>query len=1072
MTGIRFIPRSLHIALFLSCVLLSFCADVCAQVAGGTIVGAVTDSAGSAIPGATLSVRDTAKGETRTLTSNGDGFYTAPNLVPSRYQVTASAPSFAPRAADITVTVGENLVLNFSLKAGTVNQKIEVTDVTTSVELGSATISDVVNGETIRELPLNGRSWTDLATLQPGVAAVETQASYTQGAQRGNRGFGAQISISGGRPGQNNYRLDGISINDYSNSGPGSVIGVNLGVDAIQEFSVITSAASAEYGKTSAGVINSTTRSGTNEFHGSVYEFIRNSALDTRNYFDSTNIPPFKRNQFGASAGGPILRDRTFIFGDYEGIRQSLGTTNRIVVPSLNARAGILSSGNVSVDPAVSKYLGLYPTPNGGLIGSGDTGYYNFTAQQIVNENFFTARLDHKLGSHDSAFATYLFDNAPFTQPDAYNNVTQGSKTRRQVFVLEETHTFAPSFVNSVRFGLNRQAVANNDSVAAINPLAADTSLAVMPGRTAAGINIPGIDRMTGGVGASPTYYFNFTTFQGYDDAFLTRGTHALRFGIAFERFQNNLLAQSNPNGLFNYASLSKFLTNVPKSFQAGFASTLTPRNLRQILIGGYLQDDWRLRPNLTVNMGLRYEMSTVPTEVSGKLSTLRNLTDAQPHLGDPLFNNPTYRNFEPRLGLVWDPTGKGRTSIRAGGGLYDVLPLLYEFEILSALASPYFQIGATTNPVVRLGDSPTQVSTFLTSNPKSLGQTYVQPNPPRNYVGEWNVSVQQQLSNSVVATVGYIGSRGVHQPFRTEDANIVLPTSTPQGFLWPTPAGSGKQVNPNVGTIRALWWMSGSSYNALEAQLTAQLHHTLQVNSSYTFGRSIDDNSATIAGDAFGNSVPSLDWFDLHLSKGLSDFNISDIWVNSVVWEVPGPAHAPGLLGVASKGWELGGIYKFSSGLPFTPLVGGDPLGKNSSDPWDYPDRVPGCDLVNHNYRANGLLNYVNLSCFTEPSLNGSPAPTLRGNAGRNIIIGPRLSDLDFSLYKNTGIPQISERFNTQFRFEVYNILNHSNFGIPNNNNQQLYDGNYKTTGAAGVLSFPTVTSSRQLQFALKLTW
>jgi len=243
---------------------------------------------------------------------------------------------------------------------------------------------------------LNGRSWTDLATLQPGVAAIQTQQSFAAGASRGNRGFGLQETISGARPEQNNYRLDGISLNDYANGAPGSVLGGNLGVDAIEEFSVLTSNYSAEYGKTSGGVVNAVTRSGTNQFHGSVYEFLRNSALDARNFFDRGTIPPFKRNQFGASAGGPIRKDRTFIFGDYEGIRQSKGITAVDTVPSAAARVGNLSTGTVTVDPSVEKYLAFYPIPNGGTLPPGDTAIFTFAGQQIISENFFTIRLDHK----------------------------------------------------------------------------------------------------------------------------------------------------------------------------------------------------------------------------------------------------------------------------------------------------------------------------------------------------------------------------------------------------------------------------------------------------------------------------------------------------------------------------------------------------------------------------------------------------------------------------------------------------------------------------------------------------
>ena len=366
----------------------------------------------------------------------------------------------------------------------------------------------------------------------------------------------------------------------------------------------------------------------------------------------------------------------------------------------------------------------------------------------------------------------------------------------------------------------------------------------------------------------------------------------------------------------------------------------------------------------------------------------------------------------------------------------------------------------------MKLGDTPSQVAQFLTSNPATLGQTYIQPNPPRNYVMQWNLSVQQQLGSNLVASLGYVGSRGIHQPFRTEDANMVLPTATPQGYLWPSPAGSGTKVNPDAGTIRALWWMSSSSYHALEAQVAGRPLRSLQLNSSFTFGKSLDNSSATIAGDAFGNSVPSLDWFDTRLSKGPSDFNIGKVFVTNAVWEAPNPS-SKSLLAWPAKGWEIGGIYKLSSGLPFTPLVGGDPLGKNSSDPWDYPNLVAVWSILNSNYKANNALNYVNLNCFKFPVPS-----TLRGNAGRNIITGPGLSSFDFSLFKNNHITRISENFNAQFRVEIFNLPNHANFGTPSNNNQQLFDGSGNLTGAAGVLSFPTVTTSRQVQFALKLTW
>src|SRR5258706_1054153 len=467
-----------------------------AQVAGASITGTVKDASGAIIPNAQVSITDVATGVVRNVSTDAAGFYSAPNLLPGTYEVRVTATGFSTAVQKgITLTVGAQQSLPITLQVGQVSQTVEVTTEAPTVELTSSTLSAQVTGATVRELPLNGRSWTDLANLQPGVVTAESHS--LNGDQ--NRGFGAQISISGGRPQLNNYRLDGISINDYANGGPGSVLGGNLGVDAIQEFSVLTSNYSAEYGKTAGGVVNAITRSGTNQFHGSAYEFIRNSAVDARNFFDGPTVPPFKRNQFGASAGAPIRKDKTFIFGDYESIRQSLGTTTPTKVLSLPARNGILNFPNdpfppnctptsvakqcqVTVDSSVKAFLALEPPPSGPLIGDGNTAHYDFAPVQVVNENFFTIRADQNISDKDKLFGTYSFANAPSTRPDAFfGNVLLAQSDRRQIAAVEETHTFSASFVNSVRLGYNRSHTQAAGGIKAINPAAADPSLSWAP---------------------------------------------------------------------------------------------------------------------------------------------------------------------------------------------------------------------------------------------------------------------------------------------------------------------------------------------------------------------------------------------------------------------------------------------------------------------------------------------------------------------------------------------------------------------------------------------------------------
>src|SRR5215471_14934322 len=408
-------------------------ASLQAQVTGGTISGTVTDAHGKVVVNARISFANVETGVSREVTTNDEGFYSAPNLLAGSYDVKFTAPGFkTEQTSGTTLTVAASVTLDQTLRVGSVSETVSVQSEVPAVQTSSSDISAIVNATTVRELPLNGRSWTDLAELQPGVNAIHTQPDFSAGTDRGNRGFGQQLTISGARPQQNNYRLDGVSLNDYANGAPGSVLGGSLGVDAIQEFSVITSNYSAEYGKTSGGVVNAITRSGTNQFHGSAYEFLRNSALDARNYFDDPTapIPPFKRNQFGRTVGGPIFKNRTFFFADFEAIRQSKGITTFTTVPSQAARNGTLCSAPddpanpctptpVAVDPNAQAYFTFYHLPSAPLTGSnGAIGIYTFAGQQVVNENFFTTRIDHKFSENNSLFGTYMYDRTPYTSPD------------------------------------------------------------------------------------------------------------------------------------------------------------------------------------------------------------------------------------------------------------------------------------------------------------------------------------------------------------------------------------------------------------------------------------------------------------------------------------------------------------------------------------------------------------------------------------------------------------------------------------------------------------------------------
>ena len=1085
---------------------ICFLAPANAQVAGGNLSGTISDPSGRLVPQALVAIQNVETGITTTVTTNSDGYYTAANLHPGEYQVTVSAKGFATEVRKgISLSVGAQQVIDLTLQVeSAAHTVVEVTTEAPAVQLASSDISAVVNATTVRELPLNGRSWTDLAALQPGVDTIQTQPTFAVGADRGNRGFGQQLTISGARPQQNNYRLDGVSLNDYANGAPGSVLGGNLGVDAIQEFSVLTSNYSAEYGKTSGGVVNAITRSGTNAFHGSAYEFLRNSALDARNFFEDPTAPkaPFKRNQFGGAVGGPIIKNRTFFFADFEAIRQSKGIAVVDTVPSNAARAGLLCSNPAGADPSnpctttqlpagvgtdangvdlkAKAYLPLFPVPNGPILGNGDTALFTFSGQQVVNENFVTTRADHKFSEKDSLYGTYLFDRTPYSAPDGMNNVELGSLSSRQFLAAEETHSFTPTFVNAVRFGFNHEAVNNNQSTGAINAVATDGTLGSFAGRNAAQVQIGGASLLPGGVGGLPTYLYRWNSFQVYDDAFLNRGKHAIKFGVAVERMLMQATALTDPSGIWQFADVPSFMTNQPSRFQGGIVSTLSPRDVRQTLFGAYLQDDWRWLPNLTLNLGLRYEMTTVPTEINHKLANLRNLTDATPHLGDPFFaSNPTTKNFEPRIGFAWDPLRNGKMAVRGGAGLFDVLPLPYQFILLVTQAAPFFEYTSIKNP-----GAGTFFDGVLPPFPANkLRQTYTDPSPKRNYVTQWNLNVQYQLTPSLAAMVAYVGSRGLHQPFRVDDADMALPTVTSAGYLWDPNAS---RLNDNYGSIRGMFYQGRSYFNALELQLAKRMSHGFQLQGTFTWGKSIDTSSATVAGDAFGNSISSLNWFDMRLVRGLSDFNVGRTLVVNGTWDIPTAKSFSGPARWIADGWELGLILTVSDGVPFTPTwgTGDDPALTQNNDDWAFPNRLggPGCKTLTNPGNPN---NYVKTQCFAIPTapdaafftanncqggdLTNLQCFNLRGNAGRNILIGPGITNLDFSIFKNNRIKRISENFNVQFRAEIFNILNHPNFApptVPDNSDIFLSDGTL--SGAAGLLTRTTIPE-RQIQFAVK---
>lgn len=1116
------------------CLLITGGARLAAQVAGATLSGVVADSSSAVLPGATVSIQNVATGVSRDVTTNGNGFYSAPNLLPGKYQVRVTATGFKTvLQKNIDLTVGAEETLNLTAQIGSNTQTVVVTDAPPTVQTSSSTVSATVDARTVRELPLNGRDWTSLATLQPGVTSIPNQATASFSANKGNRGFGNQLSNGGHRPNENTYRVNGLVVNDYSNAAPGGATGVNLGVDAIEEFSVLTSTYTAEYGRTSGAVINALTKSGTNNLHGSAYVFDRDSIFDARNFFDTAK-PPFRRVQFGGAAGAPIIKDKSFIFGDYEGIRQSQSSSGTIRVPDAASRALAV--------PAIQPYLALWPVAPAGAPDVNGVQTFNVSVPTKASENYVIARFDQKIKNADSLDATYFFDSGPQTQADPLGNTVHQVFSRRQAGFGEETHIFSPSIANTIRGGVSRIIGDINTPVSG-DAVATNRALAIAPG--AIGPPQLPVSGLTTAFGLNGFNEFNhrWLSIQVYDDAFITRGTHSLKLGFGFENMQYNVLERLSPNGRLNtYGTLAAFLSNAPHQLNALAPGGSTEVQLRESLFAGYFQDDWRVRPNLTLNLGLRYEATTRPTDahnvaaytVNGysvraagfqQITSLVNCTASPTACGpvgvdSPLLSNPTTKNFEPRLGFAYDPFGDGKTAIRGAFGVFDVLPLPYEYGLNTAATAPFQIIGADRTAQLGTGTADPNIS----FDRQRIRNRYIDPKPRRAYVMNWNLNVQHEFGGGWTAGAGFVGSRSLHLSAASDDINYVQPSAVAgAGLVFPCDpsqlsAGStcadtqtGTRIDPNWGGgagIRPVLFDGAAAYSSLQTQLRKNLTNGVQGQLSYTWSKCRDLSSAPVTGDTFLNSIAVPLLLQKQTRVGECDFDLRHVAVGNLVWELPTANLSSGFARVITNGWELGGIVTAETGAPFTVTVGdgNDPLGTgfNGDFSMDFADRKAHCNAT-----GGKGVNYINTNCFTPPTAplslpiataanpfgcapnsflnyvdgqgNPIPAPAGRqfcsnvlGNSGRNGFYGPHLTNVDFSIFKNTKVPRISEAFNLQLRAEFFNVLNHTNFLSPGflntfgqNNSVVDFDGSALPTALN-----QTSTTSRQIQFGAKVVF
>ncbi len=1093
-----------------------------AQIAGGSITGTVTDPSGAVIPGAAVTITNRGTGISVSLTSTSSGIVNKPNLDPGTYDVTVTAPGFATIKTQALVDIGHNTVLDLKLPVGSGDQQtVTVTDSTPSVDLGSTQLNQTVDGKTLRELPLNGRDWTSLSTLEPNVHTVDNQLSISAGDNsRSNRGIGTQISIGGTRPAANNYRLDGVTTNDYSGAGPGGALGGTLGVDAIQEFTVVTSNSTPEYGRTYGGVISAVTRAGANDFHGTLYEFIRNSALDARNYF-SANTAPFKRNQFGGTVGGPIRKDKAFFFFNYEGLRQSRTTATIDTVPSPNARKGYLvctqaakaplnaacltgiggvqapagSTGiqQYTIDGNVVPYLAIFPTNVTNI--SGDTATYTFDSNAVAKEDLYTGRVDYTISPKDTIHATALNDASDDTQPDLYNFVLTGLDVTRRVYSVQEQHTFSSSIVNSAHAGYAYTFAIAPASSAGINPLASTPSLGFVPGNNIGEVQIGGLSTFFGGVNAEGVYSFHYHSYQAGDDVYWTHGAHAIQAGGSWEHIQSNDLGNVT-NGYFTFANFQSFITNAPTSFTSNIPGKSIPVYLRQNVYGAYVMDSYHVAKNLTLTAGMRYEPISAVSEKNGHFGVMLNMTDPAPTVVSHLYHNPSLLNFSPRLGFAWDPFGEGKTSVRAAYGIYDTLPLTYMFTLDTVTVAPF---GSTANlspaPAKSFGSyssnssNPNLAYNLAIANPTNK-TAYIQQNFSRPYVQQYIVNIQQELAHNLSLEIGYTGSNGVRQAVKSNDGNIVnpIPGSNIKNLIWPALAlnskgvwvTTGTKTNPNVGAIDTQTFNSSTVYDALNVALRGTAKN-YRLGIAYTWSKSIDEASSSNGGTNFTNSLIAPFNFYIARFKGLSDFNIAqNITINGLY--TPREYKSDNaFLREALNGFQIGGIVRVASGLPFTPLISGDPLGLSSANTFSLPDRVygPGCSGNPTDMSQKKTPLFLKRQCFAYPmpiaNANGTYSPRI-GNLGRNSVFGPGITTADLSIVKNTAIPALGELARFEFRAEAFNVLNHPNFQVPSRANSVVYSGskNPAVAGAQTLLQQLTATSTteRQIQFGAKVVF
>ena len=1031
-----------------------------AQMVGGTIAGTVVDPSNAHLTQAKVVIRNEETGTERNLSTDGDGGFSAPSIPIGVYSVSIEKDGFAPlKRTGIAVAVGQNVQLRLALTVGQVRQVVTVVDTPAAIDTTTLQTQGFVGERQVKELPLNGRSFDQLLLLNPAAVSYTTQRSGGVGTS--NSSVGNMFSISGRRPQDNLFLLNGIEYTGASliNVTPGGTSGQLLGVEAVREFNAVSDTYGANYGKRTGAQISIITASGNNQLHGSVYEFFRNSALDARNYFDQAQIPPFQRNNFGASLGGPLKRDKLFLFGNYEGYRQHLGLSDVTFVPDNASRAATI--------PSVQPLLALWPVGTVDL-GQGIAVAYS-NPPQHVREDFGTTRIDSNLSQNDLLFGVYTIDDSDATTPSANPYSSIYESLREQVASVQEQHVFSPQLLNTFRFGFSRASFFFNSILDGAVPGWAPGSpvgAVVISGSTASN----GASQIT--LAGANTGSNNATTrnlFTVDDHVYWTRGRHQIEAGVWLQRLQSNDFLAQNQYGQASFSTLT--------AFEQGQVSKYTivpgPTELawRSLFSAGFVEDTWKATPRLEVRAGLRVEATTGWNEAQGRASNYgftNGVINTTPTVGSSALSDNRARFMpEPRVAVAWDVFGNGKTAVKGSFGLHRALLDTLDYR-LDQTAPFNTTLSYSNTTVSKLPELSTSSATGGQVSPSN-----VQPDIETPTVLAWTFRVEQQIAPSTSLSVGYVGSHGYHQILSVDQntppyvvcPNASCPASLPAGTVYYT---TTKLENPNLANSTS-WISAGvSNYNALEVDVRRRYAHGLQLRGVYTWSRNLDDGSAW--NTSVSANTPAYVSFpgNPKVDYGVAATNISQAAAINGTWELPlGQGHA--LFSDVSSagqrfltGWSLNGIATLQSGFPFSPQLGYNPTGNGDS-------RNPVRPQLNPDF--HGQLYPKTPAQWFNPQAFLTPAAGTFGNAGRDILNGPGLADVDLAAAKVTTI---HEGLRAQFRVEYFNVLNHANFTTPN----AVVFSNGPTPSklaaapalspTAGVVT-ATSTTSRQLQFALK---